>query len=285
MTAESIFTNARGVDLHLLREGNGSPVVILHGFTGSSASMAGVSSGLCDRYTTLRIDLIGHGRSDAPRKTSDYAFERCVDQVAAVISTLATAPVHLIGYSLGGRVALGLCAQHPDSVRSATLIGARAGIAAEEARSQRVRADEELADRIERDGIEKFVDDWMSLPLFASQARLGAEQLAAARRQRLQNRPRGLANSLRGMGAGAQPALAGKLRGFTAPVRLIVGAEDAKFHELAVELARDLPRARVETIPEAGHAAHLENPAAFLEVVRDFLAEVDAECALAVEHA
>lgn len=279
MNAKRILSRAHGVTLNTISDGGGTPVVILHGFTGSSESVADLANGLVDRHRTLRIDLIGHGESDAPTDVANYTLECCVDQVADVIAQLATPPVHVIGYSLGSRVALGLCAWRPEFVESATLIGTRAGFTVAEERAQRCRDDEALALRIERDGIAAFVERWIALPLFASQARLGPERLAAAREQRLNNRAHGLANSLRGMGAGAQPPLHSELRGFAAPVRLVVGSEDAKFRALAGPLTRVLTNARIETIPAAGHAAHLENPVAFLRLVRSFLAEVDADAA------
>jgi hypothetical protein len=116
----------------------------------------------------------------------------------------------------------------------------------------------------------------MALPLFASQARLGARALDAARAQRLRNRPRGLANSLRGMGAGAQPPLHDALARLHRPVLLVVGAEDAKFRAIADRLAAGLPDVRIAVLDDAGHAAHLEAPAAFAQAVRGFLAAVDA---------
>ncbi len=266
-----------GVELHALLEGEGTPVVILHGFTGSSASVEGIARGLRDRHRTLRIDFIGHGASDAPAERAPYHFDRCVGQVAEVASQLVEGPSHLIGYSMGGRVALGLCVARPELVTSATTIGARAGFENATERAQRVRDDEALADSIERDGVPAFVARWMALPLFASQRRLGVERLTQAREQRLANHAHGLANSLRAMGAGAQPPLHAQLADVGAPVRLVVGDEDECFGGIADTLAGELPHARVETIPGAGHAAHLENPEAFLKVVRAFLGDVDAQ--------
>jgi 2-succinyl-6-hydroxy-2,4-cyclohexadiene-1-carboxylate synthase len=265
------------VELHALLEGDGTPVVILHGFTGSCASVEGIAEGLRDRHRTLRIDFIGHGASDAPAERAPYAFDRCVDQTADVLGRLVEGPAHLIGYSMGGRVALGLCVARPELVKSATAIGARAGIENAAERAQRVRDDEGLADSIERDGVPAFVARWMALPLFASQQRLGTADLARARGQRLANRAHGLANSLRAMGAGAQPRLHARLAEVRAPVCLVVGEEDERFGGISDALAGELPHARVETIPEAGHAAHLENPQAFLSVVRSFIDEVDAQ--------
>ena len=176
---------AAGVELRALVEGTGAPVLVLHGFTGRAESMEPVAAGLRDAFRVVRFDLVGHGESDAPAEPAAYAMERCVEQTAAGLAALGISSAHLVGYSMGGRTALALAALHPERVRSAVLIGASAGLEDPGARAARVRADEALADRIETEGLEPFVDHWMALPVFASQARLGEEALRAARAQRL----------------------------------------------------------------------------------------------------
>lgn len=274
------LVKADGSLLHVERDGSGPPLVLLHGFTGSGRALERTARDLCDRWQTIRIDLIGHGRSDAPDRIAPYAMERCAGHVAAVIERLTEGRAHVLGYSMGGRVALSLAAFHPERVRSLLLVGARAGIEAAPDRARRIAADERLAAELERDGLEAFVDRWMALPLFASQARLGAEFLAEARRQRLENRVHGLVHSLRGMGAGAQRPLFDQLEQLRAPALVAVGAEDERFVPVARELAARMPAARLAVVPEAGHAAHLENPEAFRRIARDFLAEIEATPAL-----
>lgn len=268
---------ARAVALHATSEGEGPPLLVLHGFTGSGESMQGVAAGLRDAYRVVRLDLVGHGASPAPRNRDAYTLGRCVAQVLAALDGLAIRSTHVLGYSMGGRLALALAVFAPERVRSALAVGASAGIPDAHARALRVAADEELAERIERDGLAPFVDAWMALPLFASQRRLGARALAEARAQRLRNRPHGLANSLRGMGSGAQPPLHEHLPAIGVPVGLVHGAEDAKFAAIAQDLARKLPRGETFAVPAAGHAAHLEQPQAFLRIARRFLAAADAQ--------
>jgi len=263
---------AGGVSLHAVVDGAGPPVALLHGFTGCAATMASVADGLRADHRTVCLDLVGHGASEAPRDVAPYRMERCVEQVAEAVRRLVGEPAHFIGYSMGARVALALCVWHPELAASALLIGARAGIADDRERAARVRQDAALADRIEREGVERFVDAWMALPLFASQRRLGAEALAAAREQRRANRAHGLALSLRGMGTGAQPPLHDRLPELGIPVCLVVGEEDARFRAIAGDLVDRIPDARLEIVPRAGHAAHVENPAAFRRIARDFLA-------------
>ena len=273
----AVFVDADGVRLRAVVEGPESapPVLVLHGFTGSAESMAAVSAPLAADHRVARLELVGHGESDAPDDVAPYAMDACARQVAAAATALGFERPHLVGYSMGGRTALATAVAFPDRFASVSLIGATAGIADEADRAARIAADEALADRIEREGLEAFVDHWMALPIFASQSRLGEDFLARARAERLRQRPKGLANSLRGMGAGAQSPVWDGLGRVTAPVMLVVGGEDAKFRAIADALSAPLPEARIEIIEGVGHAAHLEDAKAFGDVLRAFLAEIE----------
>jgi 2-succinyl-6-hydroxy-2,4-cyclohexadiene-1-carboxylate synthase len=275
------FVEVNGVRLRALVEGapcrGAESVLILHGFTGSAESMVGTSGPLARERHVVRLELVGHGASDAPESLAPYTMEACVEQIVSVSAALNLGTPHLVGYSMGGRAALSSAIAHPRAFASLVLVGATAGIADRDLRRERIAADIALAERIERDGIEAFVEDWMGLPLFASQSRLGSVALSRAREQRIRNRVVGLANSLRGMGAGAQPPLHDRLDRYTRPVLLVVGAEDSKFRAIASTLASKLPDAQTQTLPEAGHAAHLEAPEHFSTVVKEFLGAVEAE--------
>ncbi len=266
-----------GCALHVEQSGEGPPVLLLHGFTGSVRTLDGAAEGLrAAGRSTIAVDLLGHGGSDAPREASAYTMERCTENLVRVLDATRTERTDVLGYSMGGRAALVLAAAQPERVRSLVLVGASAGLADPAERAARRQADEALADAIERDGVARFVERWMSLPLFASQARLGPAFLDAARAQRLRNRAHGLAGSLRGMGTGAQRPLHAALGTLAVPMLLVVGAGDAKFRAIAEDLARRAPNARVAQIPGAGHAAHLEHPSAFLaETLRFFTALED----------
>jgi 2-succinyl-6-hydroxy-2,4-cyclohexadiene-1-carboxylate synthase len=220
---------ADGLRLHVESRGEGAPVLLLHGFTGCSEALADLADSLARAgRRAIALDLVGHGRSDAPADPAHYTMARCVAQVCDVLDALDLPRVDVFGYSMGGRVALSLCAARPERVRSALLLGASAGLRRAAERSARRRSDAALAARIESEGVAAFVDDWMALPLFASQHdRLAPDALAAARAQRLRNRAHGLAHSLRGMGTGAQPALHAQLASIDVPMALVVGEEDA----------------------------------------------------------
>ena len=255
------------------------PVLFLHGFTGSGADWNELRH-LLVRFAggrpTLALDLPGHGAAPVP---SDGAT---VDEaVAAIVRGLdllghlhdkpgGVGRAHLVGYSLGGRMALATAVRHPDRLASLTLIGASPGIEGDAERSERRQSDEALARSIEDDGLHPFVDRWMEQPIFASQLRLGHRVLRQSRLARLGGTTRGYAASLRGMGQGAQPPLWSSLAALEIPVLLIAGALDEKYTALAHAMADRMPNARVEIVPDTGHAVHLEAPQR-VDLLRDWL--------------
>jgi 2-succinyl-6-hydroxy-2,4-cyclohexadiene-1-carboxylate synthase len=166
---------ANGIDFHVEDHGNGPPLVLLHGFTGSAASWSPVSRDLANVHRVIAIDLIGHGGSSAPVDPSRYAFEQALDDLAEVTDRLGIARASWLGYSLGGRLALGMALDYPDRVSSLMLVSATAGIHDEHERQQRTEADEVMARRIEEAGIEAFVDEWQRLPIWESQRTLPDE--------------------------------------------------------------------------------------------------------------
>src|SRR5207248_8985810 len=116
-------------------------------------------------------DLRGHGETQT-RQGSPCSMEACTEDLVAMWDDLGVERSHLVGYSMGGRLALHVAARRPDRVLSLLTIGAHAGLD-EDAREGRRRGDEALAERIERDGVESFVNYWGSLPLFAGVERRG----------------------------------------------------------------------------------------------------------------
>ncbi len=252
------------------------PVALLHGFTGSTATMWPVAHPLINVRHVVAVDLPGHGHNEVVDDFQAFGFEHTVDAVAQVLSQHQLWPVHVIGYSMGGRIAVGLAARYPDSIASLSLIGASPGLSDPVERAARRRADDELANDLLEHGLTAFVDRWMASPIFASQSRLGSDALAAARAQRLTNDPDGLAGSLRGAGTGAQPSQWHHLANIDVPVLLLAGEEDPKFRSIAIRMAAALSRATIGVVPHAGHAAHLENPNHVMQVIQKFLDQVES---------
>jgi len=259
------------ITLYAERSGAGPPLLLLHGFTGSAAEWAALIPQLAAQRELIAVDLIGHGRSSAPADPARYSMERCVADLLALLDALGLAQIDLLGYSLGGRVALQLAAVAPARIARLILESASPGVADPAERAARVASDNALAARIEAEGLAWFVEHWASMPLFASQAALPAEQRAALRERRLRGCAQSYANSLRGMGAGRQAPLWERLPTLHIPTLLISGELDVKYVELGQRMAALLPNARHQSIRSAGHAAHLERPEAFAELVVGYI--------------
>ena len=255
------------------QKGHGTALLLLHGFTGSVETWSPFMPVFGEESHVVAVDLLGHGRSAAPTNPLRYRMDWCVRDLLSLLDQLNLDQIDVLGYSMGGRVALQLAAAAPSHVRSLMLESASPGLASATAREERVAADNALANKIESEGLAAFVEYWEQLPLFASQRRLTDDIRAKQRQQRLQNNPQGLANSLRGMGTGQQPSLWEKLDQITMPTLLMVGELDTKFCGIASEMITHMPNARVVTVPDAGHTVHLEQPTAFRETVQDFLQE------------
>jgi 2-succinyl-6-hydroxy-2,4-cyclohexadiene-1-carboxylate synthase len=262
-----------GLDYHIDVQGNGPALMLLHGFTGSAANWTRHVETFARECTCIAVDLPGHGATASPADPSRYALERAVDDLAALCAHLGIARATWLGYSMGGRLALGIGVLTPQVVSALILEGASPGLSDPVERAARVASDEALAARLDRDGLEPFIDYWERIPLFATQEHLPAARRAALRRQRLTNNPLGLANSLRGMGQGAQPPFHDRLGEIRVPTLLLAGEEDTKFRALAREMVAAIPNARFALIPNAGHAAHFEQPEIFDTLTLSFLRE------------
>jgi len=267
------LVTVNGVEFHVIDEGEGIPLLMLHGFTGTAAGWSAIAKELVSRWRVVRVDLLGHGLSSRPDDPRRYALELAASDLLGLMDALGIEEFAVAGYSFGGRVALHLAVRAPERIKALILESASYGIADPSERAARRARDEALARELEEQGIEAFVRYWENLPLFETQRRLPEEVREAVRRERLGQSPAGLANSLRGAGAGTQEFLAPKLSGLSLPALVIAGSLDAKYAAVAREMANLFPRGRLCIVEGAGHNVHLERPAQYLEAVAAFLTE------------
>ena len=260
-----------GLTLHADRSGHGPALLLLHGFTGSSATWDSLRPALEPHFSVIAVDLPGHGRSGAPADDTRYALHHLADDLAALLDAVGVDRAAVLGYSMGGRAALHFAIAHPERVSALILESATPGIESAHDRGARIDSDFALADMIERDGVESFVHFWERLPIWSSQAALPGDVRQTVHERRLANGPTGLANSLRGAGAGARPSVARQLESLPMPTLLMAGALDPKFVELARVMHEFIPDARTEIVSGAGHTVHLERPTEFIAIVNEFL--------------
>jgi 2-succinyl-6-hydroxy-2,4-cyclohexadiene-1-carboxylate synthase len=257
--ADAAPTPASTPTLHADVVGAGPRLVLVHGFTQTRRCWGPVADDLARDHELVLVDAPGHGRS-AHVDADLVEGGRLVAEVGG--------PAVYVGYSMGGRIVLHTALERPDVVRGLVLVGATAGLESAAERAARVADDEARARRLEQVGVAAFLDEWLALPLFA-----GLSPAAAARAERLENTAAGLASSLRRAGTGTQWPTWDRLGGIDAPTLVVAGADDAKFVALGRRLADGIgAHATFDTVPDAGHTAHLEQPGAFLARLRPWLA-------------
>ncbi len=222
--------------LHKLKEVAGTPTLLfLHGFMGNHTDWQRVASHL--PCTCLALNLPGHAGTPF---TPDFA---------SFLLQWIERPLHLIGYSMGGRLALQFAARYPDKIASLTLISSHLGL--KTGHAERLAKDQALAKEILSRSIDELLQIWYDQPIFQSlQSKMDVRSM-----RREQNREH-LSLALEAFSLGHQPDLS------RIPARLIVGELDEKYRAHYADLPHTI-------IPDAGHAAHLENPQAVAGAIYD----------------
>jgi 2-succinyl-6-hydroxy-2,4-cyclohexadiene-1-carboxylate synthase len=252
-----------------------SATVLLHGFTGSKDGWQTLRRALARRRRVVAVDLPGHGGTAASAEPSADSLAATAELIVQTLDSIDIRRFSLLGYSMGGRIALGVALDFPRRVERLLLESASAGLRDEREREARRHDDEALAERMERDGIEAFVRYWEALPLFATHARPDAAIREELRRRRLACSPAGLAASLRAAGTGAQPWLGDRLGELAIPVCIVVGALDDKFRAIGAWMAARIAGARLEIVSGSGHTPHLERAESYRAIVERFFGAVD----------
>lgn len=244
-------------------------MLFLHGFMGSSADWSTVMEPLEGRYYCIAVDLPGHGAS-LGLSPAAYTIEGAAEALLGLLDRLGVERPMVVGYSMGGRLALYLALRHPDRLCGVFLESASPGLESSQERAARKAADENKAVRLEGGDFASFLRDWYRQPLFAPLAR-DEGLLRRTIEVKLDNDPAELAKSLRGMGAGSQPSLWGDLPGLRVPALAVAGELDEKFVGISHRMAFLAPAMRVVVVADAGHNVHAEATGPYLSLLKDFL--------------
>ena len=244
-------------------------VLFLHGFMGSAAGWREAAAAIEDRAFCIALDLPGHGGSLGLAPAA-YTMEGTARAVVRTLDELEARRPVIVGYSMGGRLALYLALRYPDRCAGLFLESASPGLEDTRERLARRDADEEKAKRLESGDFERFLRDWYRQPLFAPLAQ-DADLLRRTIEARRRNDPCELARSLRGAGTGTQPPLWQELEGLAVPALSVAGEFDGKYAGISSRMASITPNVEAVVIPGVGHNAHDEAPAEYVALLERFL--------------
>lgn len=270
-TVEQLIKSVRGVKVgySIMNKEASETMVFLHGFTGSSKTWESVIKHLPTTVRCIAVDLLGHGKTEAPLESERYQMQEQVLDLHDLFVSLQVSDFTLVGYSMGGRISLAYALTFPEHVKRLVLESASPGLQSVTEQQARTKADESLANKIELEGLPAFIDFWQDISLFLSQKKLPELKRQAIREERLQQSSLGLANSLKGIGTGSQPSYWPRLDELKMRVTLITGEFDQKFQLIAQQMKFCIANSHHLEVLAVGHAIHVENPVQFATIIME----------------
>jgi 2-succinyl-6-hydroxy-2,4-cyclohexadiene-1-carboxylate synthase len=229
-------------------------VAFLPGFAQRGDAWTSVAERVGQKYRSVAIDF------------STWTFDGRLREIAERVDDGDV----VVGYSMGGRLALAAALRRPPKFGALVLVGTSAGIEDAAAREERRRSDDELADWLEHHTIEEFAERWESQPVFATQP---PELVTAQRPGRLSHDPARLAQLLRSAGQGMFDPVWDELERIDCPVLAIAGERDERYADASFRIAERVKHGRARLVPGAGHAPQLEKPGEFAALLLEFLDE------------
>lgn len=245
-------------------------LVMLHGFMGDSRSFNHLLESLSEFCNPVTIDLLGHGSTSAPMLSSRYGTFEQVEDIRIIFRELNLPPFFLLGYSMGGRLAIQTAIIHYQYLSGLILESTTFGIINDNDSTERIHKDEERATEIERN-YRDFVDKWNQAALFKSNSTHSEKRKQALMKIQKNQRPHGLANSLRGFGTGSMPSADIALRDLKIPVLILSGDKDEKFTKIGNEMNQLIKNSKHIIIPNSSHRIHIDNPDSYLQSIKNFI--------------
>ena len=249
--------NRNGVELYYEVHGDGTPVLLTHGYSSSSHMWEGQVGPFSKRYQLITWDMRGHGKSDYPADQGAYSEAATVADMAAILDAVGAKSAIIGGLSLGGYMSLAFHLKHPDRTRALLIIDTGPGYKKDEARDGWNATSIKRAERLEAEGLPKGG---------------GAETRTAPHRS-----ADGLAKAARGMLTQRDARVIESLPDIKVPSIVVVGADDTPFIAASDYMAAKIPGAKKVVIPAAGHASNIDQPEAFNAAVLGFLGELKLE--------
>lgn len=239
------------------------PLVLLHGFMGSEATFTGFDRALRRNQIPLTIPLpagdLGRGLS--------VGHDDVANQILARLDTMGVEEFALLGYSLGGRVAMHIAALEPGRVEKLILESAHPGLESKKEREERRLHDEAWANRIRADW-PRVLEDWYDQGVFSSLSPALRERLIA---EKVEQDPEKAASMLQKLSLGRQRSFWGEMTGLPFPILFVSGEMDLRYKRVGERLAAQPGPIRHVSLRGAGHVVHREQPEAYLDALESFL--------------
>jgi pimeloyl-ACP methyl ester carboxylesterase len=246
------YLDRDGVSIYYEQRGAGPSVLLSHGYSASGRMWQGQLEALSDSYHLIAWDMRGHDRSDSPDDPSLYSHEATIADMAAVLDACGANRATIAGLSLGGFMSLAFCLAHPGRTEALMLFDTGPGYKKDDGRAGWNQLADSVAVAYETKGL--------------AAAGVSAEVRVAHHRS-----AQGLAHAARGMLAQKDARVIESLPKIAVPTLVLVGENDAQFRPSADYMSLKIPGAQKVILEQAGHAANLDQPAAFNSAVRAFL--------------
>lgn len=252
--------------------GKKKTLIVLHGFLNDHRSMFHVASAQKNKANIIYVDLPGFGQTKSTNV--QYSMADIAESLNHILKDYRHTDLYMLGYSMGGRVALAFACIYPDLLKGLILESTSPGVKVPEARKERAAIDSKRAEKIVKDYY-RFIQSWENMGLFSSQENLEYTALVEQREQRLAQNPKEVADSLNKYGTGIQPSYWGQLNDIETKTLQLVGRKDEKFVFINEKMNQLIPGAELKIIEHSGHNIHLEARQKFDIIVSAFINEED----------
>lgn len=251
------------------------PILFLHGFTGCLEDWEFLKGQLPKKYSPVFIDLLGHGKSSAPKVIEEYSEKSQVELLNLLLKKLSISKLVLVGYSMGGRLALAFTIKYPHKIAALILESTSFGLETKNERNERIESDKNISKQIENSTINNFVNYWMGLPLFSSQKKSESQKVIELKQRKIfSNNLIGLKNSLLGFSSGKMNNYFPQLKDINIKVLLISGELDLKYNKINIKADSLLPNSKLIVVKNCGHNVHFEKPKEFIKFLNKFLLNI-----------
>jgi len=268
------YIDRDGVRLYYEVHGTGAALLLTHGYSSSTRMWTAQIDMLAKDFQLILWDMRGHGRSDYPAAPQAYSEEATVADMAALLDVVGAPSAVIGGLSLGGYMSLAFHRVHPNRTRALLIIDTGPGYRSADARAAWNQSAIKTAERFETEGLKALTrgGEARSGKARGGETRAGAAR--AAEPPRAEHRDAyGLALAARGLLRQRDAKVIDSLPSIAVPALIVVGADDQPFLAPANYMAAKIPGAKLATIPNAGHVANRDNPAAFNAALSSFLRE------------